>query len=87
MSTRFMLSMIFPSSESRIMLLYLPIISVTSVSFTRSPISFVASKSINRIRSSSLCRMSVITAPVSRFRMSIQNIGGTGGLSMAWEVK
>jgi hypothetical protein len=50
--------------------------------FRLRPISFDASKSTKMILSLSNCLNALITAPVRYFLKSIQNIGGTGGLSI-----
>ena len=87
LSTRLMLSSIIPSQLIRIMLLYCAMISTASVSLTRLPISFVASKSRNSARSSPSCRTFVSRAAVRCLRSSMQNMGGLSGFSGGYSVK
>ena len=78
-------SMTLSSPSVSTALEYLPMISIYSFSFSRSPISLSASKCRHSTRSFFGCVISLSFAPPSRFRSSIHSIGGTGGFSIEQE--
>ena len=77
-----MASIILPLALSkRMMLLCLPMISITRVTATLSPISFLLETLISKILSFSTCWIASMTAPCRYLRITMIKVLGTAGFS------